>query len=238
MTMTSNRIRIGAILLLASVMAFAARIDAMDAGTPAGGGGGGDPERTSRPDQAKAEQTHYHGMGGIHMSLAENELAPQAFIEFCNRNSERCAVSEETRQITLNDQNLRQLDAVNRAVNLSITFLDDPPGVEKPWQDDARVGDCDAYALAKRSRLLDLKQPSSALLLTVAIVSSGEAHLVLVVVTDRGDFVLDNLRQDILRWDRIPYHWVKRSSPMNPQFWQSIVSPAIALNQFAKLRDC
>jgi hypothetical protein len=38
---------------------------------------------------------------------------------------------------------------------------------------------------------------SSALLLVVATIPSGEDHLVLIVVTDRGDYVLDNLRANV-----------------------------------------
>jgi hypothetical protein len=66
--------------------------------------------------------------------------------------------------------------------------------------------------------------------MVVAIIPSGEAHLVLIVVTDQGDFVLDNLKENIVRWDSLPYHWVKRSSPKNPQFWQTILPPNMAVS--------
>ena len=157
------------------------------------------------------------------MTLGKNALAPLAFIEFCLRKPNRCAPSEEIRRITFDDVNRRQVESVNRAVNRSIAPLTLPLKLDMPWQDDATVGRCDAYALAKRSQLMDLKLPSSALLLAVGIVPTGEAHLVLIVVTDQGDFVLDNLRQNVTRWDRLSYQWIKRSSPKNPQYWQTIV---------------
>ena len=74
-------------------------------------------------------------------------------------------------------------------------------------------------------QLLDLKFPASALLLAVAVVPSGEAHLVLIVVTDQGDFVLDSLRRDVVRWEKLPYRWIKRSSPKDPKLWQFILFP-------------
>lgn len=162
--------------------------------------------------------------GSPHMTLGENALAPLAFIDFCLRKPDRCAPSEEIRRIAFDDVNRRQIESVNSAVNRSIAPSTLPMKPNMLWQDDATTGRCDAYALAKRSQLLDLKQPSSALLLAVAVIPSGEAHIVVIVVTDHGDFVLDNLQQNIVRWDRLPYQWVKRSSPKNPQFWQTIVS--------------
>lgn len=159
-----------------------------------------------------------------HMTLGQNALAPLAFIEFCLRKPNRCAPSDEIRRIEFDDVNRRQIESVNRAVNRSIAPLTLPLKLDRPWQDDATVGRCEEYALAKRSQLIDLKLPSSALLLAVGIVPSGEVHLVLIVVTDRGDFVLDNLRQNVVRWDRLPYQWIKRSSPKNSQYWHTIIS--------------
>ena len=120
----------------------------------------------------------------------------------------------------MDEQRLQQLELVNREVNTLIMPAAREPGM--PWDDDATVGDCNDYTLQKRSKLLDLKFPASALLLAVAIVPGGEGHLVLVVATDRGDLVLDNLRDEVVRWDTLPYRWIKRSSPEDPGTWKLI----------------
>jgi predicted transglutaminase-like cysteine proteinase len=164
------------------------------------------------------------------MITGENALPPLALTEFCARRPQRCTPSEEVLQIEFDLSHRLLIESVNRAVNHSIIPKSDPPGREQPWRDDATVGDCDEFAMKKRSQLLDLKLPSSALLMVVAIIPSGEAHLVLIVVTDQGDIVLDNLRENIVRWDSLPYHWVKRSSPKNPQFWQTILPPNMAVS--------
>jgi predicted transglutaminase-like cysteine proteinase len=158
-----------------------------------------------------------------HMTLGEFALAPIQFTVFCLRRPERCASSEDIQKITYDDESRRKIDSVNRGVNRSIAPFAHAPDV--PWQDDATIGDCNEFALAKRSQLLDLKFPASALLLAVAVVPSGEAHLVLVVVTDQGDFVLDSLRRDVVRWDKLPYRWIRRSSAKDPRLWQFILSP-------------
>ena len=159
------------------------------------------------------------------MTVGKYTLPPLALTEFCLRKPLRCTPNEEIPQIEFDLKHRLLIESVNRGVNRSIIPKSDPPGKEQPWRDDATIGDCDEFAMKKRSQLLDLKMPSSALLMVVAIVPSGEAHLVLIVVTDRGDFVLDNLRENIVRWDSLPYHWIKRSSPKNPQFWQAITRP-------------
>lgn len=164
-----------------------------------------------------------------HMTLGMNALSPMAFAEYCRRKPERCTPSDEVRRITFDDVTQRQLEAANRTINRFIAPLADVLGHDKPWQDDATIGDCVEFALAKRSHLLDSGMPSSALLLAEAVVADGEGHLVLVVVTDRGDFVLDNLRTSVVRWDELSYHWVRRSSPENPLYWQTIKSRDLPL---------
>ena len=151
-----------------------------------------------------------------YMPLGHALVAPISFYKFCERKPERCAPSQEVRQIPLNSENRQKLEEVQRGVNRSLS------GLER-WNDDATRNDCTDYALTKRSRLLDMGYPPSALLIAVAYVPSGEAHLLLVVVTDQGDFVLDNLRGTVVRWDQLPYRWVMRSTPQDPKTWQAIL---------------
>lgn len=73
-------------------------------------------------------------------------------------------------------------------------------------------GDCDDYTLSKRDRLLNLGIDYRALFPTVCRVD-GEGHLVLVVRTDKGDFVLDNMRDEILPVSALNYEWLFRLDP-------------------------
>ena len=43
------------------------------------------------------------------------------------------------------------------------------------------------------------------------------------VVTDTGDFILDNRRNDITRWKDVPYTFLKRQSQANPKAWVALV---------------
>jgi predicted transglutaminase-like cysteine proteinase len=64
--------------------------------------------------------------------------------------------------------------------------------------------------------------PARAVLLSEVVTVSGEHHLVAVVRTTEGDFVLDNLTDRILPWSDKPYQWVRIQMPGNPNYWASM----------------
>jgi predicted transglutaminase-like cysteine proteinase len=43
-----------------------------------------------------------------------------------------------------------------------------------------------------------------------AVTKADIGHLVLVIDTTEGDWMLDNLRADIVRWEDLPYRWIAR----------------------------
>lgn len=55
--------------------------------------------------------------------------------------------------------------------------------------------------------------------------ASGIGHLVLVVVTTKGDIVMDNLTQTIGPWQSTNYDWLKIQSATDPKFWYNIKRP-------------
>jgi len=171
---------------------------------------------------ARAEQA----VSSVFMRTGSNALAPFRFIQFCIRKPARCTPTSEIKLVGF-DIHRDELEQINNQVNRAISR---EIATERQsttfWHDQEKPGGhCHHYALAKRSRLLDRGYPSSALLLAIAITPKDEHHLVLIVVTDQGEFVLDNLLTSIVRWDKLPYRWLERSTPKNPQYWQTIVSP-------------
>ena len=84
------------------------------------------------------------------------------------------------------------------------------------------VGDCEDYALMKRKMLNEMGFPLGALLMTVGRDADGGGHAVLTVVTDLGDFVLDNMRDDVLPVNRTGLGYVKMQSDRNSARWVNI----------------
>lgn len=156
-------------------------------------------------------------------SLSEGGFTapPQAFFQFCTRFVRQCVRSGGSKPVALVEERWSELSEVNAGVNRRIKPRAEPPGVDI-WTLGAREGDCDAFAIEKRKELIDLGWPSSALNLTVVYARSSEAHLVLTVRTDHGEFVLDNLRSEVLGVESVGYTFVMRQSAMHPRLWVSI----------------
>jgi predicted transglutaminase-like cysteine proteinase len=91
-------------------------------------------------------------------------------------------------------------------------------------------GDCEDYVLEKKRKLLQLGWAPASLLITVVIDKQGGGHAVLTAVTDKGDYVLDNVTDEILLWSDSGLTFVKRQFGSNPNAWvdlgRRIGSPA------------
>ena len=108
---------------------------------------------------------------------------------------------------------------VNRSIRPERNLL----GVAgEEWLIAPKAGDCNDYAVTKRSELLARGWPTRALLLSEVVTSWGEHHLVLVVRTSAGDLVLDNMTPQIRPWARAPYRWVRIQTPKNTNYWASL----------------
>jgi predicted transglutaminase-like cysteine proteinase len=90
-------------------------------------------------------------------------------------------------------------------------------------------GDCDDYAVTKRAQLIAAGIPASALRLAVAVTPRSVRHAVLTVATDRGDYILDSLYDEIVPWHAPGYTWLMRQMPDNARSWESLKDPPAAV---------
>jgi predicted transglutaminase-like cysteine proteinase len=163
---------------------------------------------------------------------ASPALAPFQHVRFCLRYPADCkSGSSEIERIELNGETSELLKRVNRSINLSITPTPKSYGsnLGEGWTIAPDMGDCNDYAVTKRHELLESGLPSKALRLSVVKTTSGLGHLVLVVVTTKGDIVMDNLTEAIRPWQSTDYRWIKIQSASDPRFWSEIKSPGIGL---------
>ena len=174
--------------------------------------------------QAHLLQTSYAAVG------AETSV-PYGWVDFCGRRPEECNVPRLAAvDVKLSAQTWALLDRINRQVNAAIEPISnfDHWGTMLDHWDypvDGK-GDCKIYALYKRKLLLEEGFPRQALLMTIVRDLEGEGHAILTVKTDRGEFVLDNLSDEIRPWNATGYRFVKRQSQEDPNLWVSISDPA------------
>jgi predicted transglutaminase-like cysteine proteinase len=93
---------------------------------------------------------------------------------------------------TLSSSEMATLKRINASVNRSIKPRHDRGGTDV-WSVNATSGDCEDYALAKRAALIRAGFAPSALRLAYVKTRKGVGHAVLVVKSNKGDLVLDNL---------------------------------------------
>jgi len=150
---------------------------------------------------------------------------PIGHYQFCSEWPAECLPRGPTfSAATLTVELWEQLVVVNNDLNARIAPVtdEDQYGVLERWVYPIVAGDCEDYALAKRRALADAGWPTSVLLISVVSQLNGEGHAVLLVRTDRGDFILDNQDADIHRWNETPYLYLKRQSQEDPARWVTI----------------
>jgi predicted transglutaminase-like cysteine proteinase len=153
---------------------------------------------------------------------------PYGHLDYCRRNPQQCEAHRVMPPMTLTGVRWRQLERINQSVNAKIrpTSDQDNYGMRDYWTIPAAGrGDCEDYVLLKRAKLLSLGFSQSQLLITM-VRNRGEAHVVLTVRTDKGDFALDNLRNEILPVEKTGYYFVKMQAPNHSGHWVSITGSA------------
>jgi predicted transglutaminase-like cysteine proteinase len=145
--------------------------------------------------------------------------------KFCATASPECAINmAEPDVIELTPQIWKTIVSINQRVNSSIKAVTDADhwGVVDVWSfpDDGR-GDCEDFQLLKRRLLVESGLPRRAMRMTVVIDELGEGHAVLMVRTNKGDYILDNKTSSILPWHRTGYVYIKRES-QNAVGWVSL----------------
>jgi predicted transglutaminase-like cysteine proteinase len=137
-----------------------------------------------------------------------------AWNDFCRRYPSECAVdTSEAATIEMTPETWRTILSVNRRVNTRIKPKTDMEhwGVVDRWDfPDDGYGDCEDYQLLKRKLLAERGFSRRAMRMTVVIDDLGEGHAVLMIRTDRGDYILDNKTSAVLPWRDTGYTYVKR----------------------------
>jgi predicted transglutaminase-like cysteine proteinase len=108
----------------------------------------------------------------------------------------------------MNNYNTSQ--RINAQVNASVTYKTDLAQFEVPefWQEAGKFGDCEDYALLKRKMLIDAGFDRDKIHLCTCFVD-GAGHCVLLVETDRGNYILDNNQSEPVQPNFLSYKWDK-----------------------------
>ncbi|HMQ57946.1 MAG TPA: transglutaminase-like cysteine peptidase [Rhizobiaceae bacterium] len=161
----------------------------------------------------------------IAMRTGGTTTQPVGHYDLCRQSPVECRqMTDNSGPVKLSKKLWAKIVDVNNRVNIAVKPKTDSEmwGVEELWSYPAKEGDCEDYVLMKRHLLMKAGFPAGALLITVVRQPNGEGHAVLTVRTDRGDFILDNLKGDVRLWSETEYQYLKRQSATNSGKWISV----------------
>lgn len=150
---------------------------------------------------------------------------PIGHYNFCQRFLSECTTRPVNREPhPASFEFLRTLKDVTVSVNRAILPMSDNDlyGVEEFWTFPDGSGDCEDYVLQKQKVLAEQGVSRANLLITVLRRADGEGHAVLTVRTTGGDFVLDNLNEEVKPWDETDYTYLKRQASDHTGRWVTI----------------
>jgi predicted transglutaminase-like cysteine proteinase len=151
------------------------------------------------------------------------QTPPVGWVQFCETYAAECATDPlPPRDIVLDKKAWTDLNRINIWANHNVKPMTDMDhyGMVQWWRyPDDGAGACHSYALLKRRLLMQAGWARQALLMTIVHQLSGEGHAVLTVKTDRGEFILDNLTDDVRLWSKTPYRYYERQSQDDPNVW-------------------
>ena len=101
-------------------------------------------------------------------------------------------------------------ERINSDVNARVTYKSDLEQFDTPefWAMAGKFGDCEDYALLKRKMLIDAGFDRDKIHLCTCFVD-GAGHCVLLVETDRGNYILDNNQSEPVQPNFLSYKWDK-----------------------------
>lgn len=149
-----------------------------------------------------------------------------------NRIEEGEISAEASQDVAVRGEGIELLRRVNRDINSRIAPISDDQafGVLDYWtlplDDGARPqGDCEDFVLQKRSSLRRSGVALGAMSVAIVETPRRETHAVLLVNTDEGVLVLDNLNSRVRRLSQTPYRIISRETFGEPLRWKSGYQP-------------
>lgn len=186
------------------------------------------------PGYANADNRFLQGYGSVRPPLGWLLLCQDPFYRF-----QDCEVGDyKPTHVILTPQALAFLQRLNREVNNLIVPGHDIQVYGVPerwgfplWIDGAFRGDCDEYVYMKRHylRLFGILPGA----LQMAVVRNlqepleNQGHLVLLIRTNEGEYVLDNMTDEVKHWSKTPYVFYSRQTAQSPNRWESLQPEAM-----------
>ena len=82
-------------------------------------------------------------------------------------------------------------------------------------------------------KLIEAGLDPQSLLISTVLDRNRNAHAVLVMRTVQGDYILDNLRDEVKHWRQTGYTFLRMQDPADPRKWTAVIDGGIMRNDNA-----
>ncbi|WP_244564310.1 transglutaminase-like cysteine peptidase [Rhizobium sp. RU36D] len=150
---------------------------------------------------------------------------PIGHYEFCRLYRDECNVrSRDVAPPRVTERGWEIVREINASVNAAISPATDQEifGREENWAYPVDAGDCEDFVLLKRRKLIEAGFTEANLLITVVRKPDGEGHAILTLRSTQGDYILDNLFDEVKPWFETPYTFLKRQASFDAGRWVTI----------------
>ncbi|GEO83751.1 MULTISPECIES: transglutaminase-like cysteine peptidase [Alphaproteobacteria] len=161
----------------------------------------------------------------LSMTTGSVTSQPIGHYEFCRLHRDECSIKSKPAALPrLTPHGWDVVRGINQTVNSTIIPVTDAEayGREEVWAYPVDAGDCEDFVLLKRKKLMEAGFSATDLLITVVRKPDGEGHAVLTLRSAQGDFILDNLNDQVELWTQTPYTYLKRQASFDTGRWVTI----------------
>lgn len=160
-----------------------------------------------------------------HLSRFQAGKAPFGFKNVCGQYPWACS-NRSSGKITGDAEIMAVARKINSRVNRKIRQVSDQAqfGVRERWTlPDSGKGDCEDIVLMKLKRLIEAGVAPNRLFMAQVLPRRVEQHVVLVVRTKKGDYVLDSLTSRVKTWKQTGYTFLKMQNSRNARKWDVVL---------------
>ena len=151
--------------------------------------------------------------------------APSAAQQLCYKYDWACSTSRGT-TAKLTQADVGVVHQINKSINRQIREVSDKSQYRKTdyWTlPSSRRGDCEDIALLKKKHLIKAGIAPERLLMATVLDRKRRGHAVLILRTNSGDYVLDNLTNKIKPWSATGYTFLRMQNPDAPRKWVGLM---------------
>lgn len=158
-----------------------------------------------------------------HVPVRDEAAPPSGALTLCDTYDWACAPGGTA----MSREHIDLAHHVSRSVNRRVREISDHAqyGRAEHWAlPTARGGDCEDFALLKKRELIARGLPANRLLIASVFDKRRNSHAVLVLRTDTGDLILDNLTDRVVGWRETGYTFVRMQNPSDPRRWVAVLA--------------